>query len=194
MGGKIDHWLQGSNSKLQLKNTIFLRVLGPRLALCGRIKYQPTEDTISTGEDEATTQITFWTNWASLSKCLRSKYQNPCTEPTLRYLRNWRTSCGGVVMGADFWFGEQQAYCNSLGFLAGWTKMLLNLLWIESHVHPFKTQAVTLHLEIVIQKRTIIAMNALIFRSVQISNVGETCFTLDIRQLWNQLFLYQRKQ
>ena len=59
MGGKIDHWLKGSNSDLQLKNTIFLRVLGPRLALCGRIKYHPTEDTISTGEEEATTQITF---------------------------------------------------------------------------------------------------------------------------------------
>ena len=54
--------------------------------------------------------------------------------------------------------------------------MLLNLLWVESHVHPFKTQAVTLHLEIVIQKRTVIAMNAIIFRSVQISNVGD--FTL----------------
>ena len=51
--------------------------------------------------------------------------------------------------------------------------MLLNLLWMESRVHPFKTQAVTLHLEIVIQKRTVIAMNALIFRS----NVGEICFT-----------------
>ena len=57
--------------------------------------------------------------------------------------------------------------------------MLLNLLWMESRVHPFKTQAVTLHLEIVIQKRTVIAMNALIFRSVQISNVGEICFTFD---------------
>jgi len=41
--------------------------------------------------------------------------------------------------------------------------MLLNLLWMESRVHPFKTQAVTLHLKIVIQKRTVIAMNALIF-------------------------------
>ena len=57
--------------------------------------------------------------------------------------------------------------------------MLLNLLWMESRVHPFKTQAVTLHLEIVIQKRTVIAMNALIFRSDQISNVGEICFTFD---------------
>ena len=57
--------------------------------------------------------------------------------------------------------------------------MLLNLLWMESRVHTFKTQAVTLHLEIVIQKRTVIAMNALIFRSVQISNVGEICFTFD---------------
>ena len=43
----------------------------------------------------------------------------------------------------------------------------------------FQTHAVTLHLEIVIQKRTVIGMNALIFRSVQIFNVGEICFTFD---------------
>ena len=54
----MDDWLIGSNSKLHIKNTKFLRVLGPRLALCGSIKYSPTENTLSTGtdEEEATTQ------------------------------------------------------------------------------------------------------------------------------------------